>query len=127
MEWEAQEIDRAFDLCNMIFGAALGGYVGVIIASANLQVGQIWWLCGALVPLGLALFAARELAQILRGAHGGSILINMGNLAWGSMLSLMGFSKSGFRVDVIAAIVVSWLLMLTVLLGMHVLRRVWSK
>ena len=37
-DWEEKEIDRALDLANVVFGAALSAYLGVLLATSELEL-----------------------------------------------------------------------------------------
>ncbi|WP_147276156.1 hypothetical protein [Sphingomonas aracearum] len=123
LEWEEQEIDRAFDLSNVIFGAALSAYVGVAIARNNLPLNEVWWLVLALFGLSLALFNARELAHILRGTHVGAPKLACFTIVTGLVCAGSAFSRSGFRLDIALAFGTGWFATLIFLLGAHVVRR----
>ena len=69
---EEKELDRRIDLINVIFGAALGGYIGDVLGSEHLSGHRGLILALALVILVCLLVAVRNLVHVLRGTHHGS-------------------------------------------------------
>ena len=69
---EEAELDRRIDLINVIFGAALGGYIGDVIGQQTLSGHRGLILALALVILVCLLVAIRNLVHVLKGTHKGS-------------------------------------------------------
>ena len=69
---EEKELDRRIDLINVVFGAALGGYIGDVLGEAHLSSHRGFLLALALVILVCLLVAIRNLVHVLRGTHHGS-------------------------------------------------------
>ena len=69
---EEAELDRRIDLINVIFGAALGGYIGDVIGQQSLSGHRGLILALALVILVCLLVALRNLVHVLKGTHKGS-------------------------------------------------------
>ena len=67
-----KELDRRIDLINVIFGAALGGYIGDILGQASLSGHRGLVLALALVILVCLLIAIRNLVHVAKGTHKGS-------------------------------------------------------
>lgn len=69
---EEAELDRRIDLINVIFGAALGGYIGDVLGQQGLDGHRGLLLSLALVILVCLLVAIRNLVHLLKGTHKGS-------------------------------------------------------
>jgi hypothetical protein len=69
---QEKELDRRIDLINVIFGAALGGYIGDVLGQQSLSGHRALILTLALVILVCLLVAVRNLAHLIRGTHRGS-------------------------------------------------------
>ena len=69
---EEAELDRRIDLINVIFGAALGGYIGDVLGQESLDGHRGLLLALALVILVCLLVAVRNLVHVLKGTHKGS-------------------------------------------------------
>jgi hypothetical protein len=69
---EEQELDRRIDLINVVFGAALGGYIGDVLGAAHLSVHRGFLLALALVFLVCLLVANRNRNNLWQGTHHGS-------------------------------------------------------
>jgi hypothetical protein len=83
---EEKELDRRIDLINVVFGAALGGYIGDIMGAQSLTGHKGLVLALALIILVCLLVAMRNLLHIVRGTHHGSwrlpALVVAGGLAF---------------------------------------------
>ncbi|MGI8706277.1 MAG: hypothetical protein ACR2JJ_10895 [Sphingomicrobium sp.] len=75
---EEAELDRRIDLINVIFGAALGGYIGDVIGQETLTGHRGLILALALVILVCLLVAIRNLVHVLKGTHSGSWKVPLG-------------------------------------------------
>jgi hypothetical protein len=69
---QERELDRRIDLINVIFGAALGGYIGDVLGQESLSGHRGLILALALVILVCLLVAIRNLVHVLKGTHKGS-------------------------------------------------------
>ena len=69
---EEAELDRRIDLINVIFGAALGGYIGDVLGQQGLDGHRGLLLSLALVILVCLLVAIRNLVHLVKGTHRGS-------------------------------------------------------
>ena len=69
---EERELDRRIDLVNVVFGAALGGYIGDVLGQKDLDEHRALVLALALVIVVCLLVALRNLMHVLRGTHAGS-------------------------------------------------------
>jgi len=72
---EEHELDRRIDLINVVFGAALGGYIGDVMGAQSLSGHKGLVLALALVILVCLLVAMRNLIHVLRGTQHGSWMI----------------------------------------------------
>ena len=83
---EEAELDRRIDLINVIFGAALGGYIGDVLGQQGLDGHRGLLLSLALVILVCLLVAIRNLVHLLKGTHKGSwripLAVCLGGLAF---------------------------------------------
>ena len=75
---QERELDRRIDLINVIFGAALGGYIGDVLGQHSLDGHRGLILALALVILVCLLVAIRNLVHVLKGTHKGSWKIPLG-------------------------------------------------
>lgn len=75
---QEKELDRRIDLINVIFGAALGGYIGDVLGQESLDGHRGLILALALVILVCLLVAIRNLVHVLKGTHKGSWKIPLG-------------------------------------------------
>jgi hypothetical protein len=69
---EEKELDRRIDLINVVFGAALGGYIGDVLGSHRLDANRMMVLTVSLIILVCLLVAIRSLIHVFRGTHHGS-------------------------------------------------------
>jgi hypothetical protein len=72
LEEEEKELDRRIDLINVVFGAALGGYIGDVLGAQHLDANRMLVLTISLVILVCLLVAIRNLIHLWRGTHRGS-------------------------------------------------------
>ena len=83
---QEKELDRRIDLINVIFGAALGGYIGDVLGQQSLSGHRGLILALALVILVCLLVAIRNLVHVLKGTHKGSwklpLAVFIGGLAF---------------------------------------------
>ena len=83
---QEKELDRRIDLINVIFGAALGGYIGDVLGQETLDGHRGLLLSLALVILVCLLVAIRNLVHVLKGTHRGSwkipLTVCIGGLAF---------------------------------------------
>jgi len=75
---QEKELDRRIDLINVIFGAALGGYIGDVLGQETLDGHRGLLLSLALVILVCLLVAIRNLVHVAKGTHKGSWKIPAG-------------------------------------------------
>lgn len=75
---QERELDRRIDLINVIFGAALGGYIGDVLGQHTLSGHRGLVLALALVILVCLLVAIRNLVHVLKRTHRGSWKLPLG-------------------------------------------------
>ena len=80
---EERELDRRIDLVNVVFGAALGGYIGDVLGGKGLNEHRSLVLALALVIVVCLLVALRNLMHVLRGTHAGSWKIPLSIVIFG--------------------------------------------
>ena len=59
--------ESEIDIYNVVFGAALGGYIGIVLATENLPISQIWLLALLLAGMGQFLLTVREIGKSVSG------------------------------------------------------------
>ena len=69
---EGVELDRRIDLVNVVFGAALGGYIGVVMTRRDLTLEHSIVLCIVLLMTVCLLVAIRSILHIWRGTSRGT-------------------------------------------------------
>jgi hypothetical protein len=62
-----EEFEKELDALNIVFGAALGAYVGVILAQGDLPTPSMVWLVVLLASLVLFLLEVRSVGRSLYG------------------------------------------------------------
>jgi len=102
---QEKELDRRIDLINVIFGAALGGYIGDVLGQQTLDGHRGLLLALALVILVCLLVAIRNLVHVLKGTHKGSwkipLAVCIGGLAFFYMIRGDAYLDLGALVPVV--------------------------
>ncbi len=118
---EGEELDRRIDLVNVVFGAALGGYIGVVMTRRDMTTGHEIVLAVALIIVVCLLVAIRNLLHVLRGTKSGTwrlpllvMILGMGFFAY-----LRG--DTFLDLSVLVPIFVGWLLAFVVVVSAHVI------
>ncbi|MEO6224835.1 MAG: hypothetical protein ABIO80_03155 [Sphingomicrobium sp.] len=118
---EEHELDRRIDLINVVFGAALGGYIGDVLGAAHLSGQRGLILALALVILVCLLVAIRNLVHILRGTHHGSwkipLTIVVGGLAF--FFAIRG--DAYLDLSALLPVALGWVAAFAVVLASHLL------
>ena len=118
---EGEELDRRIDLVNVVFGAALGGYIGVVMTQRNLDVYRGLVLSLLLIIVVCMLVAIRNIIHILRGTRSGSwkvpALIFVLALAFFAMIR----GDTYLDMTVLVPIVIGWLFAFVVIVSSHVI------
>ena len=118
---EERELDRRIDLINVVFGAALGGYIGDVLGAQSLSGKRGLILALALVILVCLLVAIRNLIHVLRGTHRGSWKLPLGVVAGGLIFFFAIRGDTYLDLSALAPVVVGWVAAFAVVLSAHLL------
>lgn len=118
---EGEELDRRIDLVNVVFGAALGGYIGVVMTQRNLDVYRGLVLSVLLIIVVCMLVAIRNIIHILRGTRTGSWKLPA--LIFLMAVVFFGLIRGDTYLDmtVLVPIVIGWLFAFVVIVSSHVI------
>ena len=105
---EEAELDRRIDLINVIFGAALGGYIGDVLGQQSLSGHRGLILALALVILVCLLVAIRNLVHVLKGTHKGSWKIPLGVCVGGLLFFYVIRGDTYLDLTALIPVVVGW-------------------
>ena len=118
---EGEELDRRIDLVNVVFGAALGGYIGVVMTQRDLDVYRGLVLSLLLIIVVCMLVAIRNLIHILRGTRSGSWKVP----ALIFVLALVFFAlirgDTYLDIAVLLPITIGWIFAFIVVVSSHVM------
>ncbi|MEO6432633.1 MAG: hypothetical protein ABIO29_01475 [Sphingomicrobium sp.] len=121
LDEEGAELDRRIDLVNVVFGAALGGYIGVVMTRHDMTDKHEIVLALALIIVTCLLVAIRNILHVLRGTKSGTwklpllvMLLGMGFFAYirGDQFLDMG---------VLIPISIGWITAFAVVVTAHVI------
>ena len=118
---EERELDRRIDLINVIFGAALGGYIGDVIGQQSLTGHRGLVLALALVILVCLLVAIRNLVHVLRGTHRGSWKLPLGIVVAGLIFFFAIRGDTYLDLSALLPVAVGWAAAFAVVLAAHLL------
>jgi len=118
---EGEELDRRIDLVNVVFGAALGGYIGVVMTQRDLDVYRGLVLSILLIIVVCMLVAVRNIIHILRGTRSGSWKVPAAIFV--VALAFFAFIRGDSYLDmtVLVPIVIGWLFAFVVIVSSHVM------
>ena len=118
---EEAELDRRIDLINVIFGAALGGYIGDVLGQQGLDGHRGLLLALALVILVCLLVAVRNLVHLLKGTHRGSWRIPLAVCAGGLIFfySIRGDTYLDLRI--LLPVAIGWAAAFAVVVATHLI------
>jgi hypothetical protein len=105
---EEAELDRRIDLINVIFGAALGGYIGDVIGQQTLSGHRGLVLALALVILVCLLVAIRNLVHVLKGTHKGSWRLPLAVFAGGLVFFYVVRGDTYLDLTALIPVAVGW-------------------
>src|SRR3954470_16931438 len=105
---ESEELDRRIDLVNVVFGAALGGYIGVVMTQRNLDVYRGLVLSILLIIVVCLLVAIRNLIHILRGTRSGSWKVPTGIFLLALIFFALIRGDTYLDIEVLVPIAVGW-------------------
>jgi hypothetical protein len=118
---EERELDRRIDLINVVFGAALGGYIGDVLGQESLSGHRGLVLSLALVILVCLLVALRNLLHLARGTHSGSWRIPMGVVAAGLVFFYLIRGDTFLDLGALLPVAIGWAAAFAVILSAHLL------
>ena len=118
---EGEELDRRIDLVNVVFGAALGGYIGVVMTHRNLDVHKGLVLTITLVIVVCLLVAARNIVHLLRGTRSGSWKVPISTFIVG--IAFFAFIRGDTYLDmsVLLPVAIGWIFAFFVVIMSHVI------
>jgi hypothetical protein len=118
---EHAELDRRIDLVNVVFGAALGGYIGVVMTRRDLTLEHSIVLCIVLLITVCLLVAIRSIVHIWRGTSRGTWKLPMLVVALG-MIFFAGLRGDSFLdLAVLIPIFIGWVTAFAVVVSAHVI------
>ncbi len=118
-EEEEKELDRRIDLINVIFGAALGGYIGDVLGEAHLSPHKGLILALALVILVCLLVAVRNLIHVIRGTHRGSWKLPLAIVFFGIVFFFMIRGDTYLDLSSLAPVAIGWAAAFAVVVSSH--------
>ena len=121
LEEEEKELDRRIDLINVVFGAALGGYIGDVLGAQHLDANRMLVLTISLVILVCLLVAIRNLIHVLRGTHHGSWKIPMAIVFGGLIFFYAIRGDTYLDLSALLPVAVGWAAAFAVILSSHLI------
>ena len=118
---EERELDRRIDLINVVFGAALGGYIGDVLGAAHLSAHRGMLLALALVIPVCLLVAIRNLIHVLRGTHHGSWKIPLAIVFGGLVFFFAIRGDTYLDLSALVPVAVGWVAAFAVVLISHLI------
>ena len=118
---EEKELDRRIDLVNVVFGAALGGYIGVVMTREDLTLNHSIVLTQVLVITVCLLVAIRNILHLWRGTTSGTWKLPLLVVALG--LAFFTYIRGDAYLDlaVLIPIFIGWVFAFVVVVTAHVL------
>jgi hypothetical protein len=118
---EGAELDRRIDLVNVVFGAALGGYIGVVMTRRDLTLEHSIVLCIVLLITVCLLVAIRSILHVWRGTSRGTWKLPMLVVVLGAVF-FMGLRGDSFLdLFVLIPIFIGWVTAFAVVVSAHVI------
>jgi hypothetical protein len=117
---EEQELDRRIDLINVVFGAALGGYIGDVLGAAHMSAHRGFLLSLALVILVCLLVAIRNLIHLWQGTHHGSWKLPMVVVVAGLAFFFAIRGDTYLDLSALVPVVTGWAAAFAVVLSSHI-------
>ncbi|MBA3835703.1 MAG: hypothetical protein H0X53_07685 [Sphingomonas sp.] len=115
------ELDRRIDLINVVFGAALGGYIGDILGQASLSGHRGLVLALALIILVCLLVAIRNLLHLAKGTHAGSWKLPLGVVVGGIAFFYAIRGDTYLDLSALIPVAIGWAGAFGVVLSSHML------
>jgi uncharacterized integral membrane protein len=118
---EGEELDRRIDLVNVVFGAALGGYIGVVMTQKSLDVHRGLVLSLMLIIVVCLLVAIRNILHVLRGTKSGSWKLPAGIMLLGMIFFYFVRGDTYLDISVLVPIAIGWIFAFVVVVSAHVI------
>jgi hypothetical protein len=118
---EGEELDRRIDLVNVVFGAALGGYIGVVMTQRDLDMYRGLVLAVLLIIVVCLLVAVRNIIHIIRGTRSGSWKLPAMILVVAAVFFATIRGDTYLDMAVLVPIVIGWLFAFVVIVSSHVM------
>ena len=118
---EEHELDRRIDLINVVFGAALGGYIGDVLGAEHLDATRAMVLSVALIILVCLLVAIRSLVHVLRGTQKGSWKLPLLVMVLGILFFFAIRGDTYLDLSALAPVAIGWIAAFAVVLSAHLL------
>lgn len=117
---EGAELDRRIDLVNVVFGAALGGYIGVVMTRRDLTIEHSIVLCIVLLMTVCLLVAIRSILHIWRGTSRGTWKLPMLVVLFGAIFFARLRGDSYLDLAVLIPIFIGWVISFAVVVSAHI-------
>ena len=117
---EGEELDRRIDLVNVVFGAALGGYIGVVMTQRDLDVYRGLVLSILLIIVVCLLVAIRNIIHILRGTRSGSWKVPAAIFVLALAFFALIRGDTYLDISVLLPISIGWVFAFVVVVASHV-------
>jgi len=118
---EAAELDRRIDLVNVVFGAALGGYIGVVMTRRDLTLEHSIVLCIVLLMTVCLLVAIRSILHIWRGTSPGTWKLPMLVVLFGAIFFARLRGDTYLDLAVLIPIFIGWVISFAVVVSAHII------
>ena len=118
---EEKELDRRIDLVNVVFGAALGGYIGVVMTRKDLILNHSVVLTLVLVITVCLLVAIRNILHLWRGTHSGTWKLPLLVVAMGAVFFAIVRGDAYLDLAVLIPIFIGWVFAFAVVVTAHAL------
>jgi hypothetical protein len=118
---EGEELDRRIDLVNVVFGAALGGYIGVVMTQRDLDVYRGLVLSILLIIVVCLLVAIRNVIHILRGTRSGSWKVPTVIFVLALIFFALIRGDTYLDISVLLPISIGWIFAFIVVVASHVM------
>jgi hypothetical protein len=118
---EAAELDRRIDLVNVVFGAALGGYIGVVMTRHDLTLTHSAVLCAVLLITVCLLVAIRSILHVWRGTSRGTWKLPMVVVVLGAIFFAALRGDTYLDLAVLIPIFIGWVISFGVVVSAHII------
>ncbi len=118
---EEKELDRRIDLVNVVFGAALGGYIGVVMTRQDMTLSHSVVLTLVLVITVCLLVAIRNILHLWRGTTSGTWKLPLLVVALGLVFFSSIRGDAYLDLAVLIPIFIGWVSAFAVVVSAHML------